>query len=493
MNARTRAGVPLRARVGALLVVGAAFACAGCQTPLGARPLVSRAPAAEPLLPDALVVFTGALVFSAHESEPWLPDHDVALRGERIVAVRPAGQPWPAGSRLVPAEGLTLLPGLIDTHVHLGLVGAAPWAPVADDVDHNLQAHLYAGVTTVMDLGGDAALLRRLRGEIARGARVGPRLFFTLSPLTGPGSHPVPLGKDFVGFPLSSLVDLIVPQAATPAAARALVAERVAAGVDYVKITFDDMPPGTPRMTEEVLRAAIEASHAAGLRAVVHVTDPADMVTAAELGADLLAHGPYRSTVSPEQARRIAATGAALIPTLVGFAALADATQGAYEPSAWVRESTPASLLQPVTGEAGAALHNYPAMRALAEAAAAGRPTWAASLRQLHDAGVPLFVGTDSALPGTYPGASFHEELALLSAAGLSTETLLLGATSRPARWLAPQPDFGSIEAGMRADLLLVRGDPRADIRALRDIVGVWQAGEPLQRHPPPAPSSAAP
>jgi imidazolonepropionase-like amidohydrolase len=108
-----------------------------------------------------------------------------------------------------------------------------------------------------------------------------------------------------------------------------------------------------------------------------------------------------------------------------------------------------------------------------------------ANIRKLAAAGLPFFAGTDSGVPGVFPGASMHAELAGLVAAGFSPAEVLKSATSRPAAFLDPSGSFGRVAPGQRADLLLVRGDPTADIRALDSIEGVYLEGVRLERTGP--------
>jgi len=104
-----------------------------------------------------------------------------------------------------------------------------------------------------------------------------------------------------------------------------------------------------------------------------------------------------------------------------------------------------------------------------------------AAVRALHDAGITILAGTDSPNPDTSYGVSLHQELLLLTECGLSNEEALRAATSSPAREFG-LIDRGRIETGRRADLLLVKGDPSKEIRATRDIVGVWKMGIAIQR-----------
>jgi imidazolonepropionase-like amidohydrolase len=102
------------------------------------------------------------------------------------------------------------------------------------------------------------------------------------------------------------------------------------------------------------------------------------------------------------------------------------------------------------------------------------------TVARLHDAGVPLLAGTDSPVPGVAHGASLHRELELLVDSGLSPSEALMAATYTPAHEFGLH-DRGRVAAGLRADLVLIKGDPTSNLRALHDIEGVWSGGE---RHP---------
>ncbi|MCB9553615.1 MAG: amidohydrolase family protein [Myxococcales bacterium] len=262
---------------------------------------------------------------------------------------------------------------------------------------------------------------------------------------------------------------------------RMVVGDVVDEGVDYVKITVDELPPGTAEMSDAVLTAAVKAAVARGKRAVVHIGDVHKGQVAADAGAALLAHLPWRTPVSAEAAAALGATGVAMTATLAGWHATAAMAEGSWAPSALDREVCPPGLLAPGEGEAADAGVVMAAMRATLK----HRDAWAESVRRLHAAGVVMLVGTDSVLPGVYPGASFHEELRRLVAAGIPAGEVLLGATGRAARWIEAAPAFGTVEVGKVADLVLVEGDPLSDITAAAAIVEVWRAGRPVGRQRP--------
>ena len=447
----------------------------GCATPFGAEPLLSDARPAERTL------IRGATIFTVIDGVPtWIEGRDVVLEDGKIGAVT-SEVLEPGQMRVINAAGKTLLPGFVDAHVHLLLSGAPPWAPLSDEgvIEHNLEAHLYSGVTTVFDLGGDDRTIA-LKKQVREDPSFGPRIYRTGINVTGEGSHPLPLVRDLVGFPLSCLAPALIPQAKNPGQARGVLA-KLTGDDDYLKITYDDMPPGEPHMDEATLVELIEGAHALGKKAVVHTTSPEDLARVAELGADLLAHGPYRAALSVAQVQRIKASGIPIVLTLTGFDVLADAVDGNYRAPEMVRATTPRGLLDGVEGEVALALNEYPTLQALGEAAKNGRATWKLSVERLVAAEVPILVGTDSALPGSYPGGSYHAELDLLLELGVPLEVVLKGATATAAAFIG-DTTFGRVASGLVADLVLLDGDPRKDKNALHHIDRVFRAGVELRR-----------
>ena len=134
---------------------------------------------------------------------------------------------------------------------------------------------------------------------------------------------------------------------------------------------------------------------------------------------------------------------------------------------------------------AGMVWRNHFRRNLLDELEPRARDGWGETVRRLHGAGVVMLVGTDSPLPGVYVGGSFHEEMRRMVEAGVPAGDVLLGATGRAARWIEAAPDYGTVEVGKVADLVLVEGDPVVDIGATRAIVEVWRAGRPVGRKVP--------
>lgn len=404
-----------------------------------------------------------------------LEHQDVQVDGGRITALGPTGGPLPEGARLIKGAGQTLLPGLIDAHTHVTAPLGPPWKFIPADPGFVLETQLRAGVTTVYDMAGDPDELRALTASISSGEQAAPRLLWTASSITWPGAHPIASIEALLPGPLAGVLTRKILVAAGPDEAAARVASVKAAGGQFVKIIYDSEPPSAPHMSKATLGALITAAHAEGLKVAVHIGTIEDALDAATAGADLLAHGPSRGQVTDEQAAALAATGAPVVATLYGFGTTWRLAEGSWQPSEMDRRLIPAEILAPVTGEAGREFGEIPV---LAELAAGVNHDMGANIARLRRAGVPILTGTDSPLPADYPGSGLHNELdALVEQAGLTPAEALQAATGDAATALVEDPDFGRIAVGKRADLLLVKGDPTADIQAVHDVQLVVREG----------------
>lgn len=342
----------------------------------------------------------------------------------------------PDGSTAIDGTGQTLLPGLIDAHVHLR------------DVARNEQAAAY-GVTTMLDMLSTPPMIERLRDDV--GVHPNAADFRSaINAATSPGGHGTEYGFD-------------PPTLSAPEEAEAFVRARVDEGSDYLKII---MEPSMPTLTDETVAALVEAAHRHDLITVVHVSYARDAKAAIEAGADGLAH-VWWDDAAPAVADVVADHDAFVVATLTVHASVAG-----DEPGAALLDDE--RILDRITGTGRSELlatfpRTRPAMRGIG----------AEAVGLLHDAGVDVLAGTDAPNPGTTFGASLHQELELLVDAGLSTAEALAAATSLPARRF-DLDDRGRIAEGLRADLLLVDGDPLADITSTRSIVDVWVGGHRL-------------
>jgi imidazolonepropionase-like amidohydrolase len=467
-----------RLLLAAAALAAATLAIVGCGPE---APTLVRRPATPP--PALLIRHVGVLDVAAGQR---VPDRDVLVRGGRIAAIGLGGDlPAPADAREIDGGGATLLPGLIDVHGHVGLDSGPSWERALPDVEANLRAYLYAGVTTLLDPGDGSPDAVERRDRIARGELLGPTIFTAGKLVTSPGGHPIPLLEASLPFWLRwFVIPGAVDTAGTPAEARSIAAARADEGVDFLKLIVDRIPLDAPRMDVETLDAAVEEAHARGLRAIAHIGDVRDALDTGHAGIDAWMHAVYKERIPDALVGELAGFGIPMVPTLTVWHSYAALGRGPRTSTRLERETVPADVL--------AAFDSPPEDSAISgvfrpylDALDARRAVWGENVRKLHAAGVVMLAGSDTQ-SGVFPGAGLHREIGYLHAAGLSPAEAIRAATLAPARFLAGRddPDFGEVAVGKRADLLLVRGDPLADLDALADVREVILRGVPLERTP---------
>jgi imidazolonepropionase-like amidohydrolase len=386
-------------------------------------------------------------------------------------------------ANVVDVRGATVLPGLIDTHVHVSATDAPPWRFRRPDPEHNLQAWLWSGITTVFDLGGDPAALSKLAGATARGEIPGPQIFFGHEPITAVEGHPIPAIKALLPWPLGGLLARQVPTLAAPSEADALVERMHQRGAEYIKVIHDSLPPGAPRLDRARLAALVDAAHRRHLKVMVHIGSNQDALDAVHAGADHLAHGVYNQPIDDELVRLLSERHVTVTYTAAGFDNTRQMASGHYQPADWVRNTTDPTLVDAVTGALGKQFGEAAVLGEFAHTIVA-RDVLLQNIAKLHAASVVVLPGTDSPIAAVFPGASYLEELALLHEAGIPIPVLLQRATARAAQLIATPAAqrFGVLEVGARADVLVLERDPTTDLSALRDVVQVFSAGRPVTR-----------
>lgn len=400
-------------------------------------------------------VVRGARVF---DGERDLGITTVVVRDGRITAVGSDAQ-VPDDLPVVEGAGKTLLPGFIDAHVHA-------WGEAQRDMAR-------FGATTGIDMHGDAgrlAALRAQRGSTDNAAQAD--LWAAGFAITAPGGH----GTQY-GFP--------VPVVEADTDVDAFIGARVDEGADFIKLIIEDLsayglPRRLPTLSPDQVRRVVAAAHARDRLAVAHVAKLDDARVAIEAGADGLVHVFTDEVADEAFVAAMRARGAFVVPTLAVVASMA----GSGEGKALAADARIAPLL---TGEQAGTLGSDfgPANPARLQRALD-------SVRRLHAAGVDVLAGSDAPNPGTAQGASLHHELALLVRAGLTPAQALAAATSVPARRFG-MDDRGRIAPGLRADLVLVDGDPLADIAATRAIDAIWKNGHRVARQAAAASTTAEP
>ncbi|MDF1503751.1 amidohydrolase family protein [Roseisolibacter sp. H3M3-2] len=428
--------------------------------------------------PGAALAVTGVHVVPM-TADTVLRDHTVLVRDGRVTAVGPsAAVRVPAGTRVVDGRGKWLVPGLADMHTHLFSDDATPDSLAADE----LGVMVANGVTTARLMIGTPEHLA-LRRDVAAGRVLGPRLRVASPQLTG---------REAANARVVT----------TPEQARAAVAEAAAAGFDCVKLTSGLTLPAYEAIVDEAARRRI--------RVVGHVEDPVPLARAlrkgqqlehldgyleAALGRPSLTQGgvfrldrwptldALEDRTLDSLAGATARAGAWIGPTLAVF----NSAFGTGQDSAEVR-ARPDFVLWPAAPRAlylRAEARYWTAANAEVRTEARRRRYVAARnrlVKAIADSGGRILAGSDTPEWFHVYGFGLHRELQALVAAGLTPYQALAAATRAPAEYLGEAAEWGTIAAGRRADLVLLDGDPRADVRNTTRIAGVAVGGRWLPR-----------
>ncbi len=425
---------------------------------LAAALMVAAAPA---FAADVAIVHAGKLM--AVPGAPVLSAQTVVIRDGRVAAVIPgyvegaaAGIAKADAVRTYDLKNQVVLPGLIDSHVHITSEGnpqSRLQAVEFSDADDAIigagfaKKTLMAGFTTVRDVGaGPGDAIFALRDGIRRGDVVGPRIFASGATISVTGGH----GDGTQGYRDDVAHVLSSPAVCDGAAdCRRAVREQVRRGADHIKLTatggvLSNTAAGLEQQfLPDELAAIVDSAHLMGRKVTAHAHGVGGVNAALNAGVDSIEHGTY---LDDESVRLFRKTGAYLVPTLLAGATV----------SAWADD--PNSFL-------------LPPQRAKAREAG---PRMLDMARRAHRGGVKIAFGTDT-------GVSKHgenaKEFALLVEAGLTPTEAIRAATVTAAAHLGQSATLGSIEPGKFADLIAVGGDPAADVSELLDVDFVMKEG----------------
>jgi imidazolonepropionase-like amidohydrolase len=357
----------------------------------------------------------------------------VLVTGTTLTQVGPAsGVKVPAGATRIAMAGHTIMPAILDTHVHL----SATEEGITNDL---LQRGRY-GVSAAMSLGQDAGDLPfRMRARVIPGAA----RFFT----AGRGITAPEPGRSDIPYWLT-----------TGAEARKAVQELAAQKVDIVKIWVDDRDGKYKKLTPEVYRAVIDEAHARGLRVTAHIFAMNDAKDLLKAGVDAFAHGIRDRDIDDETVALFKAR-----PNVVLVPNLPD--RGVKQDFGWLRGSMPADAVDKLQG----ASTDRPEVQAQFG-------IQARNLAKLNAAGVKIALGTDGNTPW---GA--HVEMADMVAAGMTPAQVIVAATRNGADFLKLK-DAGTLEPGKSADFIVLQADPLQDITNTRRIDHVYLRGVEVNR-----------
>ena len=383
-----------------------------------------------------------------------IADAVIIVQGTRITAVGISGQvTYPANATVIRLNGRTILPGLIDGHVHLR--------------DWQLPMFLPYGVTTIADIHNDTAWSLAEREALKSGKIKGPRMFVSGARVTGPLGPPTTDG--------SYVRDV--------AEARAYVRSLVKAGVDHIKVDLT--------ITDDQLRAVIEEGNAAGLKVLGHTQN---IKRAVDMGMKHMEHMDTMARALLEQEGKDprpagttseAAVNPKLFPPLIDYMV----RQGVYVNPTLVLSWSGDTERWRDQAALGAELVKDPK---LAFVPADVKATWTRQpgaragyanvsefLKKYSDAGGKVLAATDTGCCNQIiPGLSLHYEMQMLTDMGIPPMRALQGATLWAAEVLGREKDLGSVQVGKLADFTIVEGNPLADIGATKNVRMVIKGGE---------------
>lgn len=424
---------------------------------------------------------------------PALPNAVIVVEGGRLTCVGTVARcPIPPGAERSDLTGRFVTPGLVDAHVHFSQTGwldgrpdglsapdLYPYAETAralrEGPERWFRSYLCSGITAVYDVGGHpwtTALPARAEGDA-----MAPHVR-AAGPLVTHASVPA-LNVDDEAYTFLPM--------ATSDEVTSSVARLVAMGASAVKVWYLAPSPARREALDAQLLEVGGAAQGAGLDLIVHATSLREAKLALMAGARMLVHSVQDTLVDDEFLALLAANDAVYAPTLVVGANWSRAVASVIlnephtidDPNGCVDRRTveKVAATAPLQAYLPERLRSPEAARQRLARSDAGRETMAENLRRVHRAGVTVAAATDAGNPLTLHGPSIYQELEAMQAAGLPPAEVIVTATRNGALAMGRLADFGTLEAGKMADLLVLARDPREDVRAFRTVTHVMRAG----------------
>ncbi len=426
-------------------------------------------PGSEP--PIAIV---GGMLVDGNGGKP-IHDSVVLIEGQKIAAVGPRGTvSIPGNAKIIPAGGMTVMPGLFDLHVHLLIMGHGKYDDYFPKYRTRMRKEimpasarelLLHGVTSVRDMGANLEDILEVRDRINRDEIPGPRLF-----ICGPFLQKTLPTASSYNYDMKAQADFRWT-IDSPEDARAKVRKLLNAGVDFIKVIQ------AKEMSGAELNAIIEEAHKAGKRVATHGMDEEEIRLVANAGADSIEHtglAPGSLPYSDDLVKLLIEKGTYVVPTGIVmwvYKLNQDFPEGRFNSE--VEKDYPRDIVEDMEQS----ISNFTALRYFQAA-----PGWVQSApgrwRQLIKAGVRMGVGTDSGTPMNFHTDSTWREIELLVQNGMSPLQAISAATKVPAEWLKQDDKLGTLEPGKIADVILVKGDVLGNVSNLQNVVHVIKGGK---------------
>ncbi len=388
----------------------------------------------------------------------------------------------------IEAAGKTIMPGLVDSHIHL----ASPAGFLEDwskydakkSMARALAAYLYSGVTAVKSVGDPVNTALEVRTLVNSGEKLGSE-FFTVGPLfTTAGGHGTEIMRNLPEQARDAINAEFLRLPATPAEAEEQVHALKRMHVDGIKAVMESGAGGLHynRLDPQILNAIAAATRADGLSIVVHTGDSRDIEDALKAGVNGIEHGSFRERIPDADFAAMAKAGVTYDPTLTVAEAFGQFAEGKLDllSRSLVQQAVPKDLLagtkKLIDSPEGLASRKHMAEYPISMEIARD------NLRRAWKAGVTLITGTDAGNMLVFHGPTVQRELELWIEAGIPPQVALQAATLNSAKALGAGARFGSIEKGKEATMLVVDGNPLQDIKATEAVSFVIFKGEHVNR-----------
>jgi imidazolonepropionase-like amidohydrolase len=432
-----------------------------------------EAPAGEP---GGLVALTGARLIDGNGGEP-VEDAVLVIRGERIERVGPAGSvPVPEGAEVVDLSGRTIMPPLINLHIHLALTRGFEDSArhfTEDNIRQKLDQYARYGVLHVASLGSDQPLVYEIRRRQRAGELGGAQVY------TAGRGFGVIGGYPYMQPDISPENDAARPT--TVEEANEGVRELARHEVDFVKLSIDHRHGALNRFSPEIYGAIIREARDQGLRTVAHIYTLEDAHGVVDAGIHGLVHSVRDRPVDAALIEKMRAHDVFTVATLVREEVnFIYANRTPYLDDPFFTAHHPEEVVATLASEAYQAQHRArpdleewePALRVAKQ-----------NLKTLYDAGLRIGFGSDSGPSARWEGYFEHREMELMAEAGLPPKEIIRIATRNSAEILGIDADYGTLEDGKMAEFLVLEENPLEAISNTKTLEQVWQRGRLVHDH----------
>ncbi|HEV7373372.1 MAG TPA: amidohydrolase family protein [Pyrinomonadaceae bacterium] len=443
--------------------------------------LVARHRATVNSLPKAELVIRGGRLIDGTGRPPIEHAVIVIVDGKVQAVFREGDGVIPPSARVIDASGRTILPGLIDDHVHLiiGSGGSAnsPLEYAPERVLRDLRADLYWGVTTVRSAGDMLDWILRLREHELNGTLTSPRLYVVGPMITAVDGHPA-------RFLPPMIASEATRQVSNPQEVRETVEELAARKVDMIKLIYDGGSRWAhfPKLPLELLKVAIDEAHQKGLRVSVHTWNTSDLKDAVRAGADGVEHGAT-DPLDAEAIQLMLEHSTFYCPTLAVHLSHAESLKEVDDllQRDDVRRTVNSTVREGLAKHDGY-IFKMKEDAELNEYFQTVLQTSKQNTQLVYRSGIKIALGTDAGEPLVFHGLAVHTELRLMVESGIPPMQALVAATRNAAEYIGQGASLGTLEAGKIADILIVEGNPLEDINATNKVWQVIKGGNVIDR-----------